>query len=109
MDVSAARQTALAGNIANVNTPGYQRSDINPIFQQELERAIASKDTDKLKSLTPKIHIDTNSPSVRVDGSNVNLERELIEIAKNSAQFEVSASMLTKKYQGLRMAITGKT
>jgi flagellar basal-body rod protein FlgB len=109
MDASVARHTAIAGNIANVNTPGYQRQDTSSIFQQQLEQAISSGDAEKLKDLTPKIETDTKSPVVRADGSNVNLERELVEMAKNSAQFDVTSAMITKRYQTLRMAITGKS
>jgi flagellar basal-body rod protein FlgB len=109
MDASVARQTALAGNVANVNTPGYKRQDTSGVFQQELEHAISSGDTQKLKSIVPQIITDDKSPAIRLDGSNVNIERELVELAKNSAQFEVSASMLTKRYQALRLAITGKS
>jgi flagellar basal-body rod protein FlgB len=108
MDASQARHTALAGNIANVNTPGYQRKDFNPIFKMELEKAIQSKDVNTLKSIAPKISLDSQAGPVRMDGSNVNLERELIEMAKNSAQYEVSAAMIAKKYAALRLAITGK-
>jgi flagellar basal-body rod protein FlgB len=109
MDASVARHRALAGNIANVNTPGFKRSDISPEFQKELEKAIKSKDAEKIRSLTPKVQTDKDTPSLRLDGNNVNLEREMVEIAKNSTQYDVSATILLKRYQHLRMAITGKS
>jgi flagellar basal-body rod protein FlgB len=108
LDVASARHQALAGNIANVNTPGYQRLDTNPVFQQELERAIKSGDSEKLQQMTPKISVDTNAVSFRKDGNNVNLEREMVELTKNSVQFDVSATLLAKRYAALRMAITGR-
>lgn len=109
VDASVARHAALAGNIANVNTPGYQRQDTSPIFQKELEQAIASGDTAKLSNLSPQIETDTKTLPVRIDGSNVNVERELVEMAKNNAQFDVSSAMLTRRYQALRLAITGRS
>ena len=36
-----ARQTLLTNNIANANTPGYQREDLN--FQGALRAALASR------------------------------------------------------------------
>jgi len=109
LDVSFARHAALAGNVANVNTPGYRRQDASPVFQQELTRAIEARDVSKLHSLVPQIGIDSSAAPARMDGSNVNLEREMVEIAKNSAQYEVSAALISKRYQMLRAAITGKT
>lgn len=108
LDVAMVRHKALAGNVANVNTPGYQRSDISSTFQQELQKAVEAGDLEKLRSMTPKLQTDTETPSLRMDGNNVNLEREMVEIAKNSIQFETSAAFLTRRYQDLRMAITGK-
>ena len=108
LDVAESRQQALANNVANVNTPGFQRRDVDPIFQQELQRAMQAGDTKTLNELEAKTTIDRETPSFRLDGNNVNLEREMVEIAKNSAQQQVSAALLTKRYQMLRLAITGK-
>lgn len=109
LDVSSARHQALASNVANVNTPGYQRFDTSPTFQQELQRAIQSEDVNKLNTFTPQIQMDKNSPSLRKDGNNVNLEREMVELTKNSTQYEVSTALLAKRYQMLRLAITGRS
>jgi flagellar basal-body rod protein FlgB len=108
MDAAVARHTALASNVANVNTPGYQRRDISATFEQELQRAVQTGDPNQIRTVLPKIEVDQLTPSLRMDGNNVNLEREMVEIAKNSAQYEVSSALLSKKYQGLRMAISGK-
>jgi flagellar basal-body rod protein FlgB len=108
MDTALARHEALSSNVANVNTPGYQRRDVSSTFQTELQHAIHDGNVEKLRTFKPRLEVDTNTPSLRLDGNNVNLEREMVEIAKNSAQYEVSASMLAKKYQGLRLAIMGR-
>ena len=108
LDAAAARHKALAGNIANINTPGYQRQDISPVFQQELQKAIESGDTEKIQSLKPQVEKDLTAPALRMDGNTVNLEREMVEMAKNSTQYEVSATFLAKHLANLRTAITGK-
>ena len=108
LDVSMARQNALASNVANINTPGYKRYDVSATFQQELQRAAQTGDVTKLQTLVPKIEVDDKTPSFRLDGNNVNLEREMVELTKNSTQYEVSATLLMKRYKMIRMAITGK-
>jgi sugar/nucleoside kinase (ribokinase family) len=41
--VAAARHTVLAGNITNVNTPGYRLRDLSETaFQQKLKEALAN-------------------------------------------------------------------
>src|SRR5258708_8854211 len=43
LNFAQARHTVLAGNIANVNTPGYRLRDLSPTeFQQRLKEAIAA-------------------------------------------------------------------
>ena len=42
LDVTAYRQGVVAANIANIDTPGYQRHDIN--FKQELDKALQAPD-----------------------------------------------------------------
>ena len=109
LDLTAARQSAIAGNVANVNTPGFHRSDVDPAFQKELERAIKAGDMEKVRNMIPKVAVDKKSPSLRMDGNNVNLEREMVELNKNNAQYEISASLISKRYKMLRMAITGRS
>src|SRR5436305_1245449 len=42
INFAQARHTVLAGNIANVNTPGYRLRDLSPTeFQQRLKEALA--------------------------------------------------------------------
>lgn len=108
LDVAEVRQKALAANVANVNTPGYRRRDLSPAFETEFRRALEQGDLTKLTELNPQIIVDDQTTSLRGDGNNVNLEREMIALVKNSAQYEVSAAIVAKKFQGLRMAITGK-
>ncbi|MBI4023676.1 MAG: flagellar basal body rod protein FlgB [Verrucomicrobia bacterium] len=102
------RHQALASNVANINTPGYHRHDISSTFQEELQKAVESGDSSRIRALAPQLETDTRTPSYRLDGNNVNLDREMVEIAKNSAQYEISAALLSKKYQSLRLAIGGR-
>lgn len=108
LDVAELRQKLLSANVANVNTPGFRRQELRPSFEAEFQRALEQGDVEKLSQLTPQVATDEQSPSFRGDGNNVNLEREMIELAKNSTQYEVSATVMSKRLQMLRMAVTGK-
>lgn len=48
-----------------------------------------------------------NSPAVSPDGSNVSVEKEMIELAKNTTKYTVLAEALSRKISGLSETIKG--
>ncbi len=90
---AAARQEALASNIANVETPGYTRKDVR--FEDALQGALNSGDPDSqaaaLESLSFSSSPDLSHPA-NPDGNNVDIEVEMSELAKNSLRFDGSGN-----------------
>jgi flagellar basal-body rod protein FlgB len=82
---SSARQAALANNIANANTPGYLRQDLD--FHQVMEQALASgfEPGDGDMSFTPAP--DGSGPT-RADGGNVDPDVEMASLAENSLTYQ---------------------
>lgn len=108
LDGTASRQRVLAENIANADTPGYTRQDVT--FEGALRDALTRPTPDPHKQVTAieDVAIDTTADTAsprRVDGNNVNMEREMVAVAKNSLQYESSAQMLTMKLRVLKLAI----
>ena len=109
LDVTAARHDALAANIANAETPHYQRVDLAPSFRAELQRALASQNSSRLHGLSPKLALDTKALPINRDGNTVNLEHELVELSQNTLENTVETQMVSAVLAKLRMAITGKS
>ena len=106
MDGCATRQTVLANNVANANTAGYTRSDVD--FKDALQQALASKDPEHaLSQVHPSIHEDDKAAR-RGDGNNVSLQKELGIMAENRLLYDVSAQALTVHYARMREAIRGQ-
>lgn len=105
MDATAMRHAALASNIANVETPGYKRVDLDPSFDAQLKEASISKDTETLKTMAPKLVEDPFAAAVRPDGNNVTLDRELMETNKNATDYQFLAQLLSSNLMQLRNAI----
>jgi flagellar basal-body rod protein FlgB len=109
LDGTATRQRVLADNLANVDTPHYTRRDLN--FEGELRDRMSQSTTDPdthiraIEEMALHVEDDTASP-YRVDGNNVDIEREMVEVAKNSLQYESAAQLLSMKIRGLRSAIS---
>jgi flagellar basal-body rod protein FlgB len=81
---AAARQQAIAQNLANVDTPGYQRVDVD--FHQTLANAMASG-PDGLTGATFSPQRDA-SATVRPDGSTVDPDVESAAQARNGLEYE---------------------
>lgn len=109
LDGLSARQKAITGNIANVETPGYKRSYVS--FEQELKRVIESGKSheaiNKMKTLKHTSQIDTTSPS-GLDGNNVNIDAEIADLAKTSLHYNASLTLMKLRGSIVRAAVDGK-
>ena len=108
LDVSHAKQQAMASNLANIETPGYKRIEVASSFASELKRAAASNDIEAIRSLEPRTVVDTHSPNVRPDGNNVQMDHELLEMQKNAVQYEFLAQYTSSSLNRLKTAISGR-
>ena len=52
---------------------------------------------------------DLNARSVRPDGNSVEIERELLEMNRNTVEYDFLADVVSRNIKQLRMAITGRT
>jgi len=108
LDAVALRHQAIAANLANLETPGYQRVDLAPSFQQELQRAIAAGDPARLKQLQPALAPDPTALPNGRDGNTVNLEQELLELNQNALVHAFQTQLITGRLLRLKLAITGR-
>ncbi len=105
MDVSAVRQRVLAHNLANVNTPGFKRQDVQ--FRDALASAIESGNVQKIQDVRPVITEDRTSPS-RPDGNTVSMQDEMALLADNSLLFQLSSKIIDNKFSRLKSVIKGR-
>jgi flagellar basal-body rod protein FlgB len=88
------RQKTVSRNLANLNTPGFTRSDVD--FFSHMRQLFDGDD------VTPTAAEDTVTP-VRLDGNNVTVEREMFalsetEILYNAASRFASGALARMKY-----------
>jgi len=107
LDAVALRQQAIASNLANLETPGYQRIDLSPSFNTELQRACAAGDSQQIAALNPKLEVDPNAVAVSPDGNTVSLEDELLKMNENSLANTLETQVISNNLYRLKMAITG--
>jgi flagellar basal-body rod protein FlgB len=99
---SAARQQAIAQNIANVNTPGYRRVEVP--FEASLRAAMGSGDRQAVDGFRPVTQADASAP-VRVDGSSVDIDTEAAAQAANGLQYESLVAVMRSRIDILESAM----
>ena len=98
---SALRHQALAENIANVNTPGYRRQDVD--FHSALQAAMPGG-TAALGAVPFSTQVDSAAP-VRQDGNSVDIDVESANLAQNALEYEALAQVLRVRGDIIEIAI----
>ena len=95
----AVRQTAVAGNIANANTPGFRAQDVQP-FEMAVEQArlaMAATQPGHLSSGPPDapvVEVARENPwETTHSGNNVSLEQELLKAGEVNRAFRLNTSV----------------
>ena len=101
MTGAAQRQNAIADNIANVDTPGYQRKDVD--FHGALRSAMAAGAPLEGMSFTPQV--DASAAPVRADGNTVDIDRESAAEASNGLEYEALSQVLKSRDEIIQTAI----
>jgi flagellar basal-body rod protein FlgB len=109
------RQTILASNVANADTPGYIAKDID--FAQAMQDANAKLTTSM--NTTASGHMQASSlPAMStadfvryatpaqssLDGNSVDMDRERASFAQNSILYQFAVKLLNDEYEDFRMA-----
>ncbi|MFN3531389.1 MAG: flagellar basal body rod protein FlgB [Candidatus Brocadia sp.] len=105
LDVSAIKHKVIANNIANINTPGYKKMEVS--FAEQLEKVIKDPSVNKFDSFQPKIVVskeDANG-TVRNDGNNVDIDKEVSSLMKNTLSYNIYTQLLAKKIELVKSAI----
>ena len=105
LDAAALRHRVIAQNVANVNTPGYKRREV--VFETDLAKALAAPDGAATAHVEPKIVLSEDGPE-RVDGNNVDIDREMNEMTKNSLLYQAAAQIIASRVASMRAAIAGR-
>ena len=96
LQLTGKRETVIAANMANIDTPGYRTQDIN--FQQAQQQAsnTSAAGTGAVRSLLE-----------RPDGNNVDLDRESLLMAESQLSYQAGTQLLKSSFHQLLSAING--
>jgi flagellar basal-body rod protein FlgB len=97
----SARQNAIANNISNIETPGYQARKVK--FEEELSNAVAHGRSPS--TVTPSVQ--NSLEPTRLNGNNVNLDTETLSHVDTMMRYQLTLRALDGKYGLIRDAIKG--
>lgn len=115
MDASWERETLIANNMANIDTPGYKRKDLDftQVLKHELGRSkyesLDSKIRDindgHLAHLSPKPFYDHITYSYRLDDNNVDVDQENMELASEQIRYRMLEDAVDHEFSSLKSAM----
>ncbi|QDU26976.1 Flagellar basal body rod protein FlgB [Anatilimnocola aggregata] len=118
LNFAQARHGVLAGNIANINTPGYKTRDLSvEVFEKRLKDAIEQSKFGSSQPLSAGMSMtDPEDPIRKVsesmtnllyhDETNIDLEQQVTEINKNQILHSLALQVMTNQMQLLQSAIS---
>jgi len=92
------RQTALTSNIANADTPGYKRQEVN--FESELQSAMKGEPLEQVEFQT-EVQPEEDGPN----GASVSVDQESAKLAENGLDYQALTQVLGARNSILSAAI----
>lgn len=109
------RQTVLAENVANANTPGYVPRDLKePSFRQLVQgtssnvHLVATHPDDIQPKSDSPFQVVTEDPSATsLDGNGVSLEAQMMKVSTNAADYALTTTLYQKNISMIKMVLGG--
>lgn len=113
-DASWLREEVLSNNIANVDTPNYKRQDVE--FKTYLNSAIEQSGKPKatltqkinnvdLSNIKTRTYTDNSSLSYRIDGNNVDLSTENVELAAEQINYNALIDSMNNEFSRFKAVL----
>ncbi len=96
------RHSLLTNNLANVNVPGYKRRDVDFAVVLEGEQ---SKAGNRVAAIKSKLGSGGESGEIRIDGSSVDLENEVMSISESELRYQMLTEMTGRYFSNLKNVI----
>ena len=111
-DAANTRLNVISNNIANATTPNYKRKDVS--FENYLLQELTSGDTRNLRlkvgdvdlsNINSTVYTDYSNLSYRLDGNNVDIDTENVELASTQIKYNGLMSAVDYQFNMLRVAM----
>ena len=97
LDGLSARQRAIANNVANLQTPGFQAQRVR--FEDSLRAAVSAGHG------SGRITVSRSLEPTRLDGNNVNLDTEVLSNIDTNLRYQLGIRAVDGHFSSLRTAM----
>lgn len=116
LDAASLRQTTIASNLANIETPHYRRKKV--VFESAMRKALDPEGIsgfvtnprhiriggDEVNNVQPKV-IEDKSRDNASGVNNVDVDQEMAGLAKNQLYYAFSAKLMAIQFNRIKEAI----
>ena len=109
MQAAQIRNEVINNNIANAEVEGFKRSVVE--FEPFLARAVDNyrrTGSLDLSRVQPRIRRTEDGFSYRVDGNNVDPQREMTLLYQNSLRYDTMMNSLMSNYRRINLALSAR-
>lgn len=123
LNTAITKRKVLSDNIANADVPHFKRSEV--VFESAMKRAFESEKIEREKAVPTKITNDKHIPffkpldyrevkpkvnvdyltSMRPDGNNVDIEKEIVESNQNQMTYNLMIERLNQNNRLLNIVM----
>jgi flagellar basal-body rod protein FlgB len=103
LDLTSKQMQLTAGNMANVDTPGYKTQGFD--FEQEFARQLNNSGGAQALAGAQVTAQDVDGLVARPDGNNVSMDREGMQLAKTQLKFKLGIQLLKSEFSTVMSAI----
>ncbi|GAA0495561.1 flagellar basal body rod protein FlgB [Salinibacillus aidingensis] len=115
LDYASVKNQTISNNIANVDTPNYKAKDVD--FKSALNKAQSSLEAVRTHEKHLPFQSGHGLPEFEVvsrqnttynhNGNNVDVDKEMTDLAKNQIYYQAIADRLNGKFNSLKTVIRG--
>lgn len=113
-NASYLRDQVISNNIANVDTPGFKRSDVK--FEDYLKEELSGNNDTmdqavadiNLSNLKGSVYTDESELSYRLDGNNVDEDTESANLAENQIRYYALLESMTSEFSRIKSVLESK-
>ncbi len=108
LSLNSINQKLISSNLANINTPGYSAKGVSfeNVLRQSLEEHVLQMVRTNGSHLAPDDPLQAMETPEIVERGPVDLDTEMVNLTKNSIEYQHMVGMLNKKFTMLKTAIT---
>ncbi len=108
LSLNCMNQKLISGNLANIDTPGYRAKELSfeNALRQSLEDQVLQMVRSNDRHLAPDDPLQAMEKPEIVDSGPVDLDTEMVNLTRNSIEYQHMVGMLNKKFTMLKTAIT---